>query len=98
MNGAAGLRRGFAAVVSMTALAACRSPGSSPPGAAAPALAPLSVARLLSASSGEAGDAGFARAVTPRPFSFPEDDGPHPTATEPSHGGLPCRRPASSRP
>ncbi|HET6145890.1 MAG TPA: lipocalin-like domain-containing protein [Polyangia bacterium] len=70
-------RSACAAVVSLAAIAACRSPGASPPGAQA--LAPLSVARLLSGSPGEDGDAGFARAVAPRDFRFPEDDGPHPT-------------------
>ncbi len=39
-----------------------------------PVAARLSVARVLDASS----EAGFARALAPRPFAFPADHGPHP--------------------
>ena len=56
--------------------AACDSPATAPP--ADPGVAPLSVARLLSQQEGASGDAGFARALVPRPFTFPDDDGPHP--------------------
>jgi predicted secreted hydrolase len=70
------------ALVSMLGALGCRARGAAP---AAGGTAPLSVSHLLSGAPGEArardgapDDAGFARALAPRPFRFPEDDGPHP--------------------
>jgi predicted secreted hydrolase len=77
MMGRARSRRALAALASMLALAAACAPGPPAP-SAGPAVAPLSVARLLSPQAGAASDAGFARALAPRAFSFPADDGPHP--------------------
>jgi predicted secreted hydrolase len=45
------------------------------PASTAPLRARLAVAEALGTSSAE----GFARALTPRPFAFPADHGPHPT-------------------
>lgn len=53
---------------------ACMVPGCAPDGADRPARASLSVAELL---GGEA-EAGYARALGPRPIRFPEDHGAHP--------------------
>jgi predicted secreted hydrolase len=60
---------------------ACGGARSPAPGDATEA--PLSVAGLLSDAPGVGraggdGEGDFARALTPRPFVFPDDDGPHP--------------------
>ena len=57
-----------AAILALLILSACR------PAPPAPAEEPLSITDLL----GGADTAGFARALEPRPFRFPEDHGAHP--------------------
>ena len=65
--------------LSALALAACGG-GSSRPAAvpAPPAAGRLSLPALLSDAAGQDPDDGFERALAPRPFVFPDDDGPHP--------------------
>jgi predicted secreted hydrolase len=52
--------------------------GSLRPAPAPPAAGRLSLTALLSDAPGQGADAGFERALAPRPFVFPDDDGPHP--------------------
>src|SRR3954470_12569077 len=65
--------------LSALALAACGG-GSSRPAAVPPppAAGRLSLPALLSDAAGQGPDDGFERALAPRPFVFPDDDGPHP--------------------
>jgi predicted secreted hydrolase len=58
---------------------ACGGGSSRPVAAPAPpAAGRLSLPALLSDTSGQGSDDGFQRALAPRPFVFPDDDGPHP--------------------
>ena len=55
-------------------LSACSADVSSGPSG----VAEQPLGRILSDGAGAGGDAGFERALEPRPFRFPDDHGPHP--------------------
>jgi len=68
-------------LLALSALAsvACGGGSSRPAAVPAPAAAGrLSLPALLSDAAGQGPDDGFERALAPRPFVFPDDDGPHP--------------------